>query len=135
MSEIKPALTAEEWAGASGKIGVSTQLATIMFASGRNHALAAACLHEQPFGFTREDVIVLRAAQDRINFEAIDRGIPSVKDLADRIEALLPPLQKQCQWVTANVEPPGNRCGLTEGHDGECEYPALPPPEGHLEPT
>ena len=102
MSEIKPALTAEEWkAGGwyvkpeyhiwtecSGDCGVEDR-----------HAMAATCLHGQPFGFTREDVIALRAMQDRINFEALDRGIPSVKDLADRIEALLPPEETELLWA------------------------------------
>lgn len=49
---------------------------------GKNlHALAALCLHGQPFGFTWEDVRVLRE-QFHVNL---------LQDLADRIAALLPP--------------------------------------------
>ncbi len=109
MSEIKPALTAEEWEmgyaskdlrielRSGGRVGVTAHAYPLGGGLGDPRdlpALAALCLHGQPFGFTREDVIVLRAMQDRINFEALDRGIPSVKDLADRIEALLPPEEK-----------------------------------------
>jgi hypothetical protein len=104
MSEIKPALTAGEWAGVSllrkrtyNNGPMINGIALMVLESeapqlNRPQAMAALCLHEQPFGFTRWDVIALRAMQDRINFEALDRGIPSVKDLADRIEALLPPV-------------------------------------------
>ncbi len=103
MSEIKSALTAEEWANGRtekgytfNRVGVDVWFGSpnetdpLVMVQNR-HAMAAICLHGQPFGFTREDVIALRAMQDRINFEALDRGIPSVKDLADRIESLLPP--------------------------------------------
>jgi len=45
------------------------------------HATAAILLHDQPFGFTREDVEYLRAGcMGHYN-----------NDLANRIEALLPP--------------------------------------------
>ena len=59
-----------------------------------HHALAALCLHDQPFGFRREDVSGLRflsesregsAAGDLIVFQL------ALARLADRIEALLPP--------------------------------------------
>jgi hypothetical protein len=60
------------------------------------HALAALALHNQPFGFTREDVKMLRESQIwadstdlRVNGEPAD-----FEDLADRIEALLPPEEK-----------------------------------------
>lgn len=54
------------------------------------HALAALCLHEQPFGFTRDDVAMIRG-------EAADRGVHGAEwsNLADRIEALLPPASSQ----------------------------------------
>ena len=45
------------------------------------HEVAAMCLHGQPFGFTREDVRRLRTALYAEHYA----------DLADRIEALLPP--------------------------------------------
>jgi hypothetical protein len=48
-------------------------------------AVAALCLHDQPFGFTREDVARLRfEAQYEVSHEWYT-------SLADRIEALLPP--------------------------------------------
>ena len=51
-------------------------------------ALAAFALAEQPFGFTSEDVVALRAAAET----AEDAGIArSLRSLATRLEALLPP--------------------------------------------
>ena len=51
-------------------------------------ALAAFALAEQPFGFTREDVVALRAAAEK----AEDAGVArSLRSLATRLEALLPP--------------------------------------------
>lgn len=47
----------------------------------RRHALAALALHGQPFGFTRKDVALLRAA----NHANV------LNSLIARIEALLPP--------------------------------------------
>lgn len=91
---LKPALTAEEWVHADGKIGVTPELGENMFAHGHNHALAALCLHGQDFGFTMEDVVVLRGAQSALNFECLDRGFDRPCTLADRIEALLPPETK-----------------------------------------
>jgi hypothetical protein len=64
------------------------------------HALAALCLKDQPYGFTREDVELLRAwAEDmRASAERNDRptGLSAryavqIDNLAARIEALLPP--------------------------------------------
>ena len=51
-------------------------------------ALAAFALAEQPFGFTREDVVALRAAAETVEEAAIAR---SLRSLATRLEALLPP--------------------------------------------
>jgi hypothetical protein len=51
-------------------------------------ALAAFALAEQPFGFTREDVVALRAALETVEDAAIAR---SLRSLATRLEALLPP--------------------------------------------
>ena len=51
-------------------------------------ALAAFALAEQPFGFTPEDVVALRAAAET----AEDAGIArSLRSLVTRLEALLPP--------------------------------------------
>jgi hypothetical protein len=93
MSEpIKPALTAFAWdmnfraqrqAGRSGALvdpGIHQSI------TGPPHEIAALALYGQPFGFTREDVELLRN---------IVRFVPDVPrrihDLADRIAALLPP--------------------------------------------
>lgn len=51
-------------------------------------ALAAFALAEQPFGFTREDVVALRAAAESVQDPGIAR---SLRSLATRLQALLPP--------------------------------------------
>lgn len=50
------------------------------------HAIAAFCLHGQPFGFTQKDVVWLRRLHE-------DTGWALGASLADRIAALLPPQQ------------------------------------------
>ncbi len=50
-------------------------------------ALAAFALHEQPFGFTRQDSAVVRSAAEA----ARGGDAELLQSLADRIEALLPP--------------------------------------------
>lgn len=116
MSEIKPALTPEEWASRdrqdvcidhAGRIAISSEVwmdnsdgdayrvsvtATIDDVEGR-HAIAAFALHGQPFGFTWEDVRRLRELDG--HWESRDGGplAPATWPgaLADRIAALLPP--------------------------------------------
>jgi hypothetical protein len=124
MSEkIEPALTPEEWAERrilfdrpegyedwieGGYAATSTGLVYMLEVEGcnrdtemdRRHALAALALLGQPFGFTHEDVELLRllasnfSAQgmfvrgDLIRWETTGAFYSS---LADRIEALLPP--------------------------------------------
>ena len=56
-------------------------------------ALSALCLHDQPFGFTREDVEVLTDAVGSV-YSSME-GSAKLLSLADRIEALLPPEEKQ----------------------------------------
>lgn len=51
------------------------------------HKLAALCLHGQPFGFTRKDVENLRLWACDFPYDVDDIA----RDLASRIEALLPP--------------------------------------------
>lgn len=51
------------------------------------HRVAAACLHAQPFGFTREDVSDLLLAARDCHADYADR----YESLAARIAALLPP--------------------------------------------
>jgi hypothetical protein len=93
---IQPALTAEEWAkGAPGVYGWDDGGVFIDWRDGeqqdveRPHAVAAALLHGQPFGFTRKDADVVRDAaivcSDGAALSAWLNG------LAARIEALLPP--------------------------------------------
>jgi hypothetical protein len=62
------------------------------------HGLAARCLHGQPFGFTREDVVRCRRAahaaegrHDQSGEWADYEDMEAWASLADRIEALLPP--------------------------------------------
>ena len=93
MSEIKPALTAEEWATpARNEVPVGKD----GFVDGRyildseKHRIAAQCLHGQPFGFTRQDVALLGLIQDLVDGMP-DLDMPELKSLTDRIEALLPP--------------------------------------------
>ena len=57
------------------------------------HAVAAMALHGQPFGFTHEDVRLLRNSADNVvsdsNWHYADAE--ALNALADRIEKLLPP--------------------------------------------
>jgi hypothetical protein len=58
------------------------------------HALAALCLHGQPFGFTREDVKLCRLVIPWIYQrwdESVRPEMDALESLASRIEALLPP--------------------------------------------
>lgn len=94
MTAIKPALTAEEWASfrALPAIDYTNHPEELE----RAHRAAAKHLHGQPFGFTREDVTTLRESAD---YQAIREGntigpgslAAFYTNLADRIEALLPP--------------------------------------------
>jgi hypothetical protein len=106
MSEIRPALTREEWAGATGAIDPLMEPFTELHVSiqpdgalaiwgaydggvqspAARHALAALALHGQPFGFTWQDVDLLRDAVDYLD--------PRIRTLADRIAALLPPREE-----------------------------------------
>lgn len=55
------------------------------------HAIAAICLKDQPFGFTQEDVELLRfLADEAARYRNDDEGDEG-HDLADKIAALLPP--------------------------------------------
>jgi hypothetical protein len=98
VSDVLPALTAEEWERiASGVTRVSISAGDVLFQGRRitgrpsvpairvdadtePHALAALALYGQPFGFHIKDVDFLRSLR---HIEA--------DDLASRIEALLPP--------------------------------------------
>lgn len=111
MSDIKP-LTVEEWSG--GRLtfvseprlvlhddgdglecvvydgpeyldsSVADKLKVADWDNQGRHAIAVLALHGQPFGFSREDVALLRKWHGL-------KGIPAFADLAERIAALLPP--------------------------------------------
>lgn len=107
LSNIEPALTAEEWgqqrfetealAGEAtaqideeGDVYVSPTTKDGAFFHGADrHALAALLLYGQTFGFTRSDVILLRHFAKDFPEEA-QLG-HNLRNLADRIEALSPP--------------------------------------------
>ena len=88
MSEIKPALTPEEWAEVTASSYPGHQ--HIYGApDDEPYRMAALCLYGQEFGFTVEDVEGLRIMMQREGPRVHMYG--SVATLADRIEALLPP--------------------------------------------
>lgn len=108
MSEIKAALTAEEWSTFDVSGFVNQRPTMVKYIDGdvevgntivpaeHLHALAALCLHGQPFGFTWEDVEEVRSCA--LGFRCGDfaggNGEPyasRLDALADRIAALLPP--------------------------------------------
>jgi hypothetical protein len=98
---VKKALSDEEWrAGKVARAGEGASLlcdesAVLAFSSWEGAMLqgdmrlaaAALCLHGQPFGFTHDDVELLRYIASGM----LDYDYEPVQDLADRIEALLPP--------------------------------------------
>lgn len=101
---MKPALTAQEWergtfspshwglvAHSENELSVRCPDNREIFKERDRHKLAALCLHGQPFGFTREDVAVLREFRQASVYEVSDDEKDACDDLADRIEALLPP--------------------------------------------
>lgn len=100
MSEIKPALTAQEWAtwfGDGARVPeMVDQCYNAVFGGravdGSRHAQGAVALHEQPFGFTREDVDLLGNVHS--NHSGCDERTCWAVSLADRISALLPPEEK-----------------------------------------
>lgn len=88
MSDIEPALTAEEWEGFAAMADSEIER---MPAHAR-HLHAALCLYGQRFGFTWEDVDGLRALAESLSGNIINPGsVAPLRNLADRIAALLPP--------------------------------------------
>ena len=85
----KPALTQAEWEDAFVHLPITSKSCLEFYVCGpeASHGTAAECLYGQPFGFTWEDVALLR--------EEGSVGYPEtglrLRDLADRIEALLAP--------------------------------------------
>lgn len=89
---IQPALTPDEWATALANRALFGDPAPA-----QRHMRAALDLHGQPFGFTHEDVLYLRAAMSYYarRTGATENDHPSIlvilRSLVTRIEALLPP--------------------------------------------
>ena len=101
MSEIKPAMNAEEWAGVR-PVAYGGYDDT-MYALGcdiglgpspaRLHEMAARCLYGQPFGFDHKDVDALDSA---LTYAAENPAFPAdlydkAKTAITKLEALLPP--------------------------------------------
>lgn len=94
MSEIKNALTPEEWVDALQRVridpahdvDIDVAIGWVRYHKSSQHALAALALYNQPFGFTQADVELLRDLED-----APDDQRLAVEPLRKRIEALLPP--------------------------------------------
>lgn len=117
LPEVKPALTREEWeiethdweTGLPPLPRMVTEYSVELLIAGRkttpeerNHAMAAMCLHGQSFGFSWEDVDVLRHEATYLH-EAANRGAKypvvseygaDLESLADRIACLLPPREQ-----------------------------------------
>ena len=96
--EIKPALTPDWWeripdGGVEPKpLGNDWMALDGWPVKLTRHALAALCLYGKPFGFTPEDVELLRNAAldaDASDYRGADAA--AFDDLAARIAALLPP--------------------------------------------
>ena len=84
---MKPALTREEWRGSVLCIHPDDD-------PKHRHQYAALALHNQPFGFTREDVKNLRFIYDMAyvpHSGVSDAELAALDSLIDRISALLPP--------------------------------------------
>ena len=100
MEKIEPVMSAEEWAK------WDTPYGRVLWQSARaachddvrdSQKLAALSLHGQPYGFTWQDVDMLRQAA---GMNGGDGSLPNPSaerftSLADRIEALLPPRPPQ----------------------------------------
>jgi hypothetical protein len=90
MSEIEPAMSAEYWS--EEEPAVPGEYNDTIYGLGYCpslkglHMLAALALNGQPFGFTWNDVYLLRDTVDRTGDWA-----HALLNLADRIAALLPP--------------------------------------------
>ena len=109
MSEIKPALTAEQWAKKDffleARLMMGGQLLQVECDDVVNgpHAVAAIALDGQPYGFTREMLAALQRTitdahvmhDDRVTDADERRECEAQLDLADAVadcvEALLPP--------------------------------------------
>ena len=102
---MKPAMTREEWDAGCAENGYDTFASrdddgridtydAVFLKPEDCHKVAALCLHNQPFGFHREDVANIRDALIFKYREPDDERNEQLESLADRIEALLPPEDK-----------------------------------------
>lgn len=94
-SEINPAYDPEDWPDPTTD-RLSEADAHWENAHGEcmgRHQAAARALLDQPFGFTWEDVDLLRNGLIYEQYEYAAHTIPFFNDLANRIAALLPPRQ------------------------------------------
>lgn len=100
MSEIKPALTPEEWQRQQverEEHATSTVWESARFLGAEYldaHAVAALALHGQPFGFTWEDIATLDiavGATAALQAHGWEQEAAHLKTLRARIAALLPP--------------------------------------------
>ena len=100
---MKPALSADEWCFTDPNQWLDSDFSChtgCHVEEGREHAMAAVCLHDQPFGFTRERLASLGRIIDDAERWQGEHGwmgnFSSQEDLdnaradRDRIEALLP---------------------------------------------
>ncbi len=94
MSEkIEPAISAENWAE---HIDRGDDLEQRLGEDWSRHALAAFALHDQPFGFTQEDVDTLRRVAPITTRLVGGHSVwQRLLSLADRIADLLPPREEQ----------------------------------------
>ena len=99
--KITPALTPEEWAILAKLSDEGNQQFRLrddsveiyripLIREESRHAVAALCLHGQPFGFTREDVKLLGEVGQNEWLQPDDMW-ERVRSLSARISALLPP--------------------------------------------
>ena len=96
VSAIEPALTAAEWAEIKRREESPHPPFEVFMAESGVHGKVAWMLHEQPFGFTRDDTVWLREMAEHSAKEGwCDADVLMYTDLADRIEALLPPEEKR----------------------------------------
>lgn len=82
VTEMKPALTAEEWTEWREKGWLPTYSE---LGSKYRHGCAALCLEEQPFGFTREDVEKLRAMASKARESSMDAALKLSDDLVETV--------------------------------------------------
>lgn len=93
MNEIKPALTADEWAEVlqHGDSGRYYDTAFDTCGPKECHYLAALALNGQPFGFTWDDWMGLYMAASILRSEADHEAVADVMAVMEKIAALLPP--------------------------------------------